>query len=118
VLPTLILIPAGILWSGQWILCRSAASRQVPRSLVVSFASSFVVMVLLDLVLIARHGAPGAAAASLMSSATGFAIAVRYYLQSGCGWRPLVPHFADLGLMASMVRQMLGSLRGRGSSPD
>ncbi len=118
VLPTLILIPSGVFWSGQWILCRSVASRQVAKPLVVSFASSFAIMVLLDLAVIGRYGAAGAGAASLLASAAGFAIAVRYYLLSGSPWRALVPHLADLGLMSTMVRQMLGSLRGRGSSPS
>ncbi|MDQ6945392.1 MAG: oligosaccharide flippase family protein, partial [Actinomycetota bacterium] len=57
--PTLILIPAGVLWSAQWILSRAMASRGVSRPLVFSFSASFALMVALDLILISPFGISG-----------------------------------------------------------
>ena len=115
VAPTLLLVPAGVLWSGQWILCRSAMARGEPRPLAVSFTASFVVMVALDLALISSHGILGAASASFSSSAVGFIIAVAYYIAARGDWRPLVPRFGDAMLMVTTVRQMMASAWGRRS---
>lgn len=116
VAPTLILIPAGALWSGQWILCRASAARTVARPLLVSFAASFAIMVLLDVVLIGSFGTVGAAVASLVASVAGFAVAVTYYLRSGSNWRPLVPRMSDVRLMLATLAQLVASLQGRRAS--
>jgi O-antigen/teichoic acid export membrane protein len=116
VAPTLLLVPAGVLWSGQWILCRSAMARGEPRPLAVSFTASFVAMVALDLALIGSHGIFGAALASFSSSAVGFIVAVAYYIAARRDWRLLVPRFGDAMLMVRTVRQMLASAWGRRST--
>jgi O-antigen/teichoic acid export membrane protein len=116
--PSLILLPGGALWSGQWILTRAAAARGMPRSLFVSFTFSFVIMIALDLVLIRPWGIIGAAAASCVSSALGFVISVVFYLRSGGDWRPLVPRYRDAALMITTVREMVASARGNGRGAD
>jgi len=114
--PTLILVPAGVLWSGQWILCRAAAARALTRPLVLSFFVSFVIMILLDLILIPRFGVMGAAVGSFISSAAGFGTAVASLVRGGWPWRPFVPRAGDWLSMFAHVRQMLESMR-RGDTP-
>jgi O-antigen/teichoic acid export membrane protein len=103
IVPTLILIPAGVLWSVQWLLCRAAAAQGAPRTLFVSFALSFLCMIALDLVLIDPWGATGAAIASLVASAIGCAIAVRHYLTQGWHVADLVPGRAEFGAVAQVA---------------
>lgn len=117
IVPTLILVPAGVLWSGQWILCRAAAARGMPRSLFISFSTSFLLMVVLDLIVIGPFGIVGAASASSVSSAAGFILAIVYYFQSGGDWRRLVPRFSDAALILTTLREMLASARRR-TSPE
>jgi O-antigen/teichoic acid export membrane protein len=118
VFPSLLLFPAGILWSGQWILCRANASRGAPRSLFVSFSLSFLIMIVLDLVLIESFGINGAATASFISSAAGFAVAVGYRIRAGGGWRPLVPRLGDAARLVTTVREMVQAARNRGTRPS
>jgi len=112
VTPTLLLVPAGVLWSGQWILCRAAAARGEARALSTSFAASFVVMVTLDLVLISGSGAVGAAVASLIASGTGFAISVLYYRAWGWRLKEFVPRSSDLKDLTASMRRLV-TLRPR-----
>ena len=111
VVPTLILVPAGILWSGQWLLCRAAAARGVPRPLLVSFAVSFLTMLVLDLLLIGPFGAEGAAVAAAVAPALGLAIALGYYQRGGDKVRGFVPRPADFVAFLTTVRAMV--TRGR-----
>ncbi len=113
--PSLLLLPGGVLWSGQWILCRAAAARGRPRPLFVSFLGSFLLMLVLDLVLIGPLGINGAATASLVSSAAGFVVAVVYHLTSGGNGRHLVPRPRDAARLVKTVREMVASARGRGA---
>jgi O-antigen/teichoic acid export membrane protein len=112
--PSLLLVPGGVLWSGQWILCRAAAARGRPRSLFVSFSASFFLMVALDLMLIGPFGINGAATASLISSAVGFLISAIYYLREGGHGRPLIPRLGDAVRFVTTVREMVASARRRG----
>lgn len=112
--PSLLLLPGGVLWSGQWILCRAAAARGEPRSLFVSFSCSFVLMVVLDVLLIGPLGIVGAAIASLVSSAVGFFLAILYYVQSGGRLGPLVPRVGDAARFVTTLREMVASVRSRG----
>lgn len=111
IVPTLILVPAGVLWSGQWLLCRASAARGVPRPLLVSFAVSFLTMVGLDLVLIGPFGAVGAAIAATVSPALGLAIAVRYYQGDGWELSGFVPRAHDFVDFVETARGIL--TRGR-----
>ena len=73
--PTLILLAAGVPWSGQWLLARCASARGATAMLNWSFGIGFGVMLGLDLVLIPPHGETGAAVASLVSSCVGLIVA-------------------------------------------
>ena len=115
--PALVLLPAGVLWSGQWILCRAAAAREFPKPLLISFAASVGVMVVLDLLLVGPFGTLGAAMAALISSGVGLVIAVAYLLRSGWPWRPFVPSVGDWVLLVATVRQMVTSVRRRATAP-
>jgi O-antigen/teichoic acid export membrane protein len=107
IIPTLILIPAGILWSGQWLLCRAVAAGGVARPLLVSFASSFVVMVAFDLVLIGRFGGVGAAVAATIASAVGLLIALNYHRKAGRDMKRLLPRLRDFADFLDTARQLL-----------
>jgi O-antigen/teichoic acid export membrane protein len=104
--PTLLLIPGGILWSGQWILCRASAARGQARPLLVSFLASCVTMVVLDLVLIAPFGGVGAATASLIASAVGLLVSILYYRRWGWDWASMVPRVEDLSALVQEVRRI------------
>lgn len=116
VLPTLVLLPAGVLWSAQWILCRAAAARASSRPLLTSYAASSIVMVLLDMVLIGPFGIMGAALASFISSTTGLVVAVIYLLRSGWDWRSFVPRVRDWVVMVGTLRRIVAALRRHGQS--
>ena len=111
VAPTVVLLPAGVLWSVQFVVCRAAAARAAPRALVVSFAASFATMVLFDLVLIEPFGGVGAALATLASAVVGVGFALGFARRAG--WSPgaLLPRPHDaLELFADLL-QVLRSLR-------
>ena len=113
VAPTLLLIPAGVLWSAQWLLCRGAVARGQPQPLSASFGVSFVVMVIADVVLIPRLGVVGAGLGTLIASLVGFAIAVGYHRRWGWPWSALIPRSADFVALRVVVRQLLPArLRG------
>ncbi|MGH9265390.1 MAG: oligosaccharide flippase family protein [Acidimicrobiales bacterium] len=111
IVPTLILVPAGILWSGQWLLCRAAAARGVPRPLLVSFATSFLAMLVLDLLLIGPLGAEGAALAAAVSPALGLAIALAFYRRDGHDLGGFVPRPSDFVAFLTTVKELV--TRGR-----
>lgn len=106
VVPTLLLVPGGVLFSGQWILCRAAAARGNTRPLLVSFVVSCATMVALDLVMIPAWRSNGAALASLVASGVGLGVSFLYYRRSGGQLRALVPRSADLTAFAGAVRRL------------
>lgn len=109
--PTLLLIPAGILWSGQWILCRAAAARGTPRPLLTSFAVAFVVMVVLDFALIGSLEAVGAGIASVVASGVGLLIAVDHYRRQNWDRRTFLPRWRDAQALVGYIRGMVSPAR-------
>lgn len=107
VLPTLILIPGGVLWSAQWLLCRAAAARGAPKALLASFALSFGVMIALDFALIGPLGGVGAAVASLVAPCFGLTVAWILCSRDGPNWHDLVPRWNDAVSLFANVRAML-----------
>jgi O-antigen/teichoic acid export membrane protein len=103
--PTLVLVGAGVLWSGQWLLARAAAARGVPGPLFRSFALSFVCMIALDFVLIGPMGETGAALASLIASTAGLAVAGAHYVRAGWTPRALLPARAEVVSAVATVRE-------------
>ena len=116
--PTLLLIPGGVLWSAQWLLCRAAAARGAPAALLVSFAVGFSIMVSLDLVLIPPLGAMGAALASLVAPCVGVTIAWLFHRKLTPGWRVFVPRASDFVSFVATIRGMVGRVGGRSSGVE
>lgn len=115
--PTLLLVPGGLLWSAQWLLCRAAAARGTPAALLVSFALSFSTMVLLDFVLIPPFGGIGAGTASLVAPCLGLVVAALFYRRVGADWRSFVPRWRDVGALARTLQVMLSAGRARPARP-
>lgn len=111
--PTLILVVAGVFWSGQWILSRAAAARRKPKALLLSFALSFITMVGIDFILIGRLGGTGAAIASMVGSLLGFLVAASFY--RNWDWRGFVPTWDDCTFAAGTGRNMLAGVLKRKS---
>lgn len=105
--PTLLLVPGGVLWSAQWLLCRAAAARGAPGALLVSFGLTFCAMVALDIVLIPELGAIGAGIASLVAPCLGLAVTVGFYRRAGVDWRGFIPRPNDVAVLARTLRQMV-----------
>jgi O-antigen/teichoic acid export membrane protein len=64
VIPSLIMVPGGVVVSAQVLLCRALAARGNPRPLLHSFAVSLVGMCLADTAVIPLFGIVGAAVVS------------------------------------------------------
>jgi len=96
VAPALVLIVAGVLWSGQWLLARASAARGSPLGLCASFATSLAVMIALDLALIPPMGELGAATAALVGTIAGLGVVVSSYRRDGWRLRTLIPRRSDL----------------------
>lgn len=109
--PTLLLIPAGVLWSGQWLLCRAAAARGEPRTLLISFAVSFGIMVAADFVLIEPFGGAGAGVASLGASGVGLLLSVNHYRRRAWDGREFLPRWRDVRSLVTYVRSMVSPAR-------
>ena len=105
--PTLLLVPGGVLWSAQWLLCRAAAARGAPAALLTSFALSFSTMIALDFLLIPPLGDMGAGTASLVAPCVGLTVAVLFHRRAGVDWRILLPRRHDVGALVRTVREML-----------
>ncbi|HEV2070008.1 MAG TPA: oligosaccharide flippase family protein [Acidimicrobiales bacterium] len=110
VVPTLILLPSGVFWSAQWILCRSAAARGWPGLLLRTFLLSLLVMCGLDLLLIPWLGTVGAALSAVAGPAAGLAWCLVSYRRSPA-WSlrlgSLVPRIGDFRAFASQSLQLL-----------
>lgn len=113
VAPTLLLVPGGVLWSAQWLLCRAAAARGAPAALLTSFALSFSTMVVLDFLLIPRLGAIGAGTASLVAPCLGLVVAWLFYRRSGADWRLFIPRRGDVETTVRTVHAMISAGRAR-----
>jgi O-antigen/teichoic acid export membrane protein len=116
VVPALILLPGGVLWSLQWILGRAATARSQPSLLVQSFGLTLATMVILDYVLVPRLGLAGAAIASDIASLAGLCLCVAVYRLRRPEFRigALVPRLRDFATVVGVLRQVLrrGSLPG------
>ena len=96
--PTLVIVPSGLIWSAQWLLCRAWAARGRPSLMLASFGGSLALMVGLDLFVIPRFGIMGAAVVSVVAPAFGLAMCLRTYRRSTAWPHPLmafVPRMED-----------------------
>jgi O-antigen/teichoic acid export membrane protein len=114
---TVLLLPGGVAYSGQFILARALAAWGHPRLLAVSFTVSVVVMAGLDVALIPLLGIIGAAIASSISSIVGLMICVRAFRRETRGLGRdevgLVPRLTDLRDILSVPRRVVDTGRGR-----
>jgi O-antigen/teichoic acid export membrane protein len=103
-IPAVLLLLGAPAISTQWFLARALAARARPRTLFWSGAATTVSMLLLDLALVPRFGAAGAAVASGIASAIGCTIAllaVRRHFP-GVPLRMWVPGWSDVGRVLRM----------------
>jgi O-antigen/teichoic acid export membrane protein len=119
VLPSAILLGSGILWSGQWLLCRASAARGKPGLLFSSFGASLIVMCALDYLLIPRWGIVGAALAAATGPAIGLMICLVSYrrLQVDLLSR-FLPTVSDLRFLATTPRRLLLLASDGGPAPS
>jgi O-antigen/teichoic acid export membrane protein len=117
VLPAIILLAGGILFSGQMVLARARAARGTGSLLVWSFTASTGVMLALDVVAIPLLGAPGAALASVVGGAVGLVICLKRH---GFSDLDLIPTKADIRVVVNAPAQLAGqlgwALRRRGAA--
>ena len=117
--PSLILVVGGAFSGAQWLLSRASAARGSPAPLCASFATSFLVMVGLDVVLIEPYGEIGAALAAVTGTLAGLAVAVWFYRGKGWDWHDFVPGRADLRSLLAMGTDALNvALRRRKVQPQ
>jgi O-antigen/teichoic acid export membrane protein len=119
--PTLILVPSGLIWSAQWLLCRAWAARGRPGLLMASFGVSLLVMVGLDILVVPRFGITGAAAVSVIAPALGLALCLVTYRRSP-GW-PLpildfLPRPSDFRAVGAEALRLLPVRKASGAAVD
>ena len=108
---TLLLLPGGLLYSGQFVLARAAAARGNPQLLVRSFALSLAVMLVLDFATIPWGGIDAAAVSSAVASLAGVAVCLHYWVRQSGSWArvasQLVPRPADVRDVVTLPRTLL-----------
>ena len=116
VVPALVLTCGSVVWSEQWLLARAAAARGDSRLYFISFGSSLMGMVILDLLLVPGFGLIGAAAASVASALLGLVVCLMI-LRRQEGWaislRRLTPSFADIREIALWLKDFVVRARKR-----
>lgn len=104
--PALLLLPAAVLGSQQWLLARAAVS--IGRTLLypVSFALSLGTLVGLDYLLVPAWGLSGAAIAAVSSSGLGLAVCLFTFRSWFNELRiaDLVPRLKDFTLLRDVIR--------------
>jgi O-antigen/teichoic acid export membrane protein len=111
VLPTVLLMPGAILYSGQLILTRAAAADGDPKLLVRSFGVNTAVMLLLDALAVPLAGTTGAAIASSLGSAVGLWVCLAHFARLEGSWRSaksmFLPGKDDLALIIHLPQKLL-----------
>ncbi len=115
--PTLILVPSGLVWSAQWLLCRAWAARGRPWLLMTSFGISLALMIGLDLLAVPRFGIVGAATVSVIAPAVGLAISLYAYRRSPTWPHPIVAFLPRIDDFRAVGSEALKLLRAKESSP-
>lgn len=113
---SLILVPGGIAWSAQWVICRAWAARGKTGLLVKSFAPAVATMVVLDFVFIPPLGIVGAAIAFDLSLLVGLGVSTAVY--NSTARRPrallaLVPRLPDFVQLVVAPWQMVRHFRSQ-----
>jgi len=113
---SLILVPGGIAWSAQWVICRAWAARGKTGLLVKSFAPAVAAMVVLDFVFIPPLGIVGAAIAFDLSLLVGLGVSTAVYRATAR--RPgallaLVPRLPDFVQLVVAPWQLVRHVRSQ-----
>ncbi len=111
---SLILVPGGLAWSGQWVICRAWAARGKTGLLVQSFTPAVVAMVMLDIVLIPPFGIIGAAVAFDVSLFIGLGVSLGVYHMTTREARALlalVPRTSDFIQLARAPLRIVRGMR-------
>jgi O-antigen/teichoic acid export membrane protein len=119
--PFLLLLPSALGFAANAIFTNALLGRSLPALSSLGPAVAFTVGVVLDLVLIPRHGASGAAvAASVALLSGGLTAAIAYRVRVGLPLRALLPRRADLGTLARLARHARRPRASRraGASPS
>lgn len=108
--PALILVAGAALWAEQNLLARARTARGNTRLQLWSYGTTLIVMVVLDLILIPRFGAVGAALASTTGSGCGLVICALAYRSSvrthAMPLRDFLPGPDDFRFLADSIRDM------------
>ena len=108
--PALVLLVGAALWAEQNLLARARTAQGRTRVQLWSYGTNLVVMVALDLILIPRLGAMGAALASVCAAAAGLAVCAFAYRSSkrehGIGVLDFLPGPQDFVILAHSLRNL------------
>jgi O-antigen/teichoic acid export membrane protein len=105
------MLPGAIIWSEQWLLCKTALARGQGRLYFRSLACSLIAMLVGDVLLIPQWGIIGAAVASALAPLAGI-LAVKSILhQMNLTWMELLPRWADFAELSNQARQIARSFR-------
>jgi O-antigen/teichoic acid export membrane protein len=108
IVPAMILVPGGLIWSQQWILARAWAARGRPSLFLRTYVVAVAVMLGLDAILLPLAGIKGAALASVVGAIVGLGLCLRAYSREVPRFRAreLVPRGEDLHLLLNTLRQL------------
>jgi O-antigen/teichoic acid export membrane protein len=113
---SLILVPGGIAWSAQWVICRAWAARGKTGLLVKSFAPAVATMLVLDFAFIPTLGIVGAAIAFDLSLLVGLGVSTAVYTSTARRPRALlalVPRLSDFVQLVVAPWQMVRHFRAQ-----
>ena len=113
VVPFLLLLPGAFGYAALLVFSNALVASDAPGRSSLGMLGSLVVTVALDLILIGRYGASGAAAAATTGYLFGGALALVLYRRAAAfSWRALfVPHRADVELARALVSPIAGRFR-------
>lgn len=108
--PTLILLINAILWSAGWSLARATAAQGHSHVYIAAFGAHVATMVALDVLLIGRYGASGAAVGAVGGSTVGLVVCLAWYVRwSGIETlRTFVPTPRDVKDVLEFPQTILG----------
>lgn len=113
VVPFLLLLPGAFGYAALLVFSNALVASDAPGRSSLGMLGSLVVTVALDLILIGRYGASGAAAAATAGYLFGGALALVLYRRAAAfSWRALlVPHRGDVELARALVSPIAGRFR-------
>ena len=106
--PFLILVPSAIGYATMGLFSRAALGSLAPVRASLGPLAALVIQTALDLILIPRSGASGAAIAATAGLFVGGAVSVSLYRShSSFAWRLLLPRRRDLGELRELARRLV-----------